>query len=66
MLTDLPTGWELHGDLVLLPKDAFRQADWQVLASVEKGMNDLTELWRAVAEALAVERVARKDFICRF
>ena len=63
MLTDLPTGWELHGDLVLLPKDAFRQADWQVLASVEKGMNDLTELWRAVAEALAVERVARKGDI---
>ena len=23
MVADLPTGWELHGDLVLLPKDAF-------------------------------------------
>jgi tRNA wybutosine-synthesizing protein 3 len=63
MVADLPTGWELHGDLVLLPKDAFRQADWQMLASVEKGMNDLTELWRVVAEALAVERVARKGEI---
>ena len=63
MVGDLPTGWELHGDLVLLPKDAFRQADWQVLASVEKEMNDLTELWRVVAEALAVEQVARKGEI---
>ena len=54
MLTDLPTGWELHGDLVLLPKDAFSGEKWQAVGA---------ELWGAVAGALAVLRVARKGEI---
>ena len=54
MLTDLPTGWELHGDLVLLPKDAFCGEEWQAVGA---------ELWGAVAGALAVLRVARKGEI---
>jgi tRNA wybutosine-synthesizing protein 3 len=54
MLTDLPTGWELHGDLVLLPKDAFCGEKWQAVGA---------ELWGAVAGALAVLRVARKGEI---
>ncbi len=54
MLTDLPTGWELHGDLVLLPKDAFCGEEWQAVGA---------ELWGAVAGALSGQRVARKGEI---
>jgi len=54
MVADLPTGWELHGDLVLLPKDAFCGEEWQALGA---------ELWGAVAGALSGQRVARKGEI---
>ena len=54
MLTDLPSGWELHGDLVLLPKDALCGEKWQAIGA---------ELWGAVAGALAAQRVARKGEI---
>ncbi len=55
MVANLPTGWELHGDLVLLPKDAFRSKEWQKVVG--------SELWGVVAGALAVQRVARKGEI---
>jgi len=54
MVADLPTGWELHGGLVLLTKDAFCKEEWQAVGA---------ELWGAVAGALAVLRVARKGEI---
>jgi len=54
MVADLPTGWELHGDLVLLPKRAFCGEEWQAVGA---------ELWGAVAGAFTVLRVARKGEI---
>lgn len=53
LLDSIPTGWETHGDLVLLPKDSLNE--WVSYAGVE--------LWETVAEALGGERLARKGEI---
>jgi tRNA wybutosine-synthesizing protein 3 len=50
LLDRLPSKWERFSDVVLLPGSAFR-GEWGTYAS--------EELWRAVAEALKSERVAR-------
>jgi tRNA wybutosine-synthesizing protein 3 len=53
LLDSIPTGWETHGDLVLLPKDSLNE--WASYAGVE--------LWETVAGALGGERLARKGEI---
>ena len=55
MVADLPSGWELHGDLVMLPKNSFRGKDWHAVAGAE--------LWGAISGALSAQRVARKGEI---
>ena len=50
LLDRLPSKWERFSDVVLLPDSAF-QGEWDLHVS--------EELWRAVAEALKSERVAR-------
>ena len=50
LLDRLPSKWERFSDVVLLPDSAFR-GEWGTYTS--------EDLWRAVAEALKSERVAR-------
>ena len=53
LLDSSPTGWETHGDLILLPKNSLN--DWASHAG--------PELWETVAKALGGERLARKGEI---
>ena len=46
---EIPTKWEKFADVVILPQNAFRDADW----------NPDESLWKIVAESLNVKRVAR-------
>lgn len=45
----IPTKWEKFADVVILPQDAF----------IEEGLNLDDSLWKTVADALNVKRVAR-------
>ena len=49
LLSELPTRWEKLGDLTLLPRTCMASPDWGSLGQL---------LWRAVAGALGVERLA--------
>jgi len=49
LLSDLPTRWEKLGDLALLPRTCMASPDWGNLGQ---------SLWRAVATALGIERLA--------
>lgn len=49
LLSELPTRWEKLGDLALLPRTCMASPDWGSLGQ---------PLWRAVAVALGVERLA--------
>lgn len=49
LLSELPTRWEKLGDLALLPRTCMASPDWAGLGQ---------PLWRAVASALGVERLA--------
>jgi tRNA wybutosine-synthesizing protein 3 len=53
LLDGIPTGWERHGDLILLPKNSLEE--WASYAG--------PELWETVAKALGGERLARKGEI---
>ncbi len=50
-MTEVPSKWERLGDLVLLPADSFRAAEWAALGNA---------LWTAVGAALKADRVARQ------
>lgn len=51
VLSEVPRRWEIHGDLALLPAEAFSSADW---------LADPLQLWTAVASALGCGRLGRK------
>ncbi|GBN66174.1 tRNA wybutosine-synthesizing protein 2 [Araneus ventricosus] len=51
LLDDIPSKWEKHGDLILLPASSFQNELWSNLGE---------RLWDIVAEALRCQRVARK------
>ncbi|XP_076450177.1 tRNA wybutosine-synthesizing protein 2 homolog isoform X2 [Babylonia areolata] len=54
LLKQVPTHWEKHGDLVLLPASAFASAEWDVLGQ---------KLWLTVAKCTRASRVARQSVI---
>lgn len=54
MLLEVPTSWERHGDLVVLPSQAFRSPDWK---------QDSFDFWSTVAAALNCCRLARDSEI---
>eukprot|EP00040_Diaphanoeca_grandis_P028073 m.161211 g.161211 ORF g.161211 m.161211 type:complete len:456 (+) comp31219_c0_seq2:252-1619(+) len=54
LVREVPTKWELHGDLVLLPDTAFISTEWHAHAE---------QLWICVKKALRVTRIARKAVI---
>ena len=56
MYKDLPSHWEQHGDLILLPEKCFTQDTWEDFGA---------ELWQVVAETLGAKRIAKKSTICR-
>ncbi|GLI67646.1 hypothetical protein VaNZ11_011895, partial [Volvox africanus] len=71
LLADLPSRWERLGDLVLLPAGSLAHQGWvTALAAVAAvkgeaavtavGPDVLLPLWRVVAEALGVKRLARQ------
>lgn len=51
LMAEVPNKWERLGDLVLLPADSFRAAEWAALGDA---------LWTAVAAALKADRIARQ------
>ena len=51
LLDELPKRWERFADVALLPQSAFTQNEWSGVSG--------EALWRAIAEALEVERVGR-------
>ena len=53
LISDVPTSWERHGDLVVLPSRAFASEKWR------KIVPKLPDFWSTVAEALDCERLAR-------
>ncbi|XP_005627979.1 tRNA wybutosine-synthesizing protein 2 homolog isoform X1 [Canis lupus baileyi] len=48
---DLPRSWQRHGNLLLLSEDCFQAKQWENLEP---------ELWKTVASALGVHRVAKR------
>lgn len=50
-MAEVPSKWERLGDLVLLPADSFRAAEWAALGNA---------LWTAVAAALKAHCLARQ------
>ena len=53
LLSEIPGSWERHGDLVVLPSQAFRSQEWREIIS---GSSDF---WSTVAVALNCKRLAR-------
>lgn len=53
LLSEIPRSWERHGDLVVLPSQAFRSLEWEESISSSSGF------WSAVAMALNCKRLAR-------
>ena len=51
---DLPSHWEQHGDLILLPEKSFTLDTWQQFG---------VELWQVVAKSLGAARLAKKSTI---
>ena len=51
---ELPTHWEIHGDLFLLPEQSFASPFWDQFGS---------ELWSITATALGAKRLAKKSAI---
>ncbi|XP_070200747.1 tRNA wybutosine-synthesizing protein 2 homolog [Littorina saxatilis] len=51
MMEEIPRHWERHGDLVLLPSNAFVSQDWNELGK---------KLWTTVAKCTGAQRVARQ------
>ena len=59
MMSDVPTSWERHGDLVVLPSRAFSSDDWREIIST------VGDFWSRVARALDCNRLARDSEISR-
>ncbi len=61
LLEHVPKRWEMYGDFLLLPADAFAVAEWRACGD---------ELWRVVGRVLGATRVARRAEIvgapCRY
>lgn len=59
LMADLPSSWERHGDLVLLPSQTFTSSEWrQIIAR-------LPDFWETVARGLGCLRLARDSEISR-
>ena len=58
LTAEIPTRFERHGDLVLLPQTAFASEVW-----ADDSVVDSDRLWSAVAEVLGATRLARKSEI---
>ncbi|XP_052797605.1 tRNA wybutosine-synthesizing protein 2 homolog isoform X1 [Mya arenaria] len=54
--TDLPTHWERHGDLALVPDTAFCLPIWSNIGG---------EVWHCVADSLSCTRLARKSRVLK-
>lgn len=53
LLCEMPRRWELHTDLVLLPRDAWSSAhDWPEHVAVQ--------VWPVIAQSLRVQRIAQR------
>ena len=57
MLSSVPSSWERHGDLVVLPSRAFVGEKWEQI------LEQLPDFWTTVAKALRCERLARDSEI---
>ena len=55
LLVDLPTKWDIHGDLVMFPDTSFVKEYWKSVTP---------EFWKKVANIFDVKRVAVKSRIC--
>ncbi|KAJ1700928.1 hypothetical protein LUZ63_000707 [Rhynchospora breviuscula] len=53
-LEQLPTRWEQLGDMVVLPKNSFKDPQWDLIAK---------ELWPIVANSLGTQRLARQGSV---
>ncbi|XP_062513565.1 tRNA wybutosine-synthesizing protein 2 homolog isoform X2 [Corticium candelabrum] len=51
---EIPTSWEIRGDLILLSRDAFRSKKWE---------ESVPDLWDRICACLGVSRVARQSVI---
>ncbi|XP_060600800.1 tRNA wybutosine-synthesizing protein 2 homolog [Ruditapes philippinarum] len=54
VINDIPTHWERHGDLVLIPGSTFTLPIWLQLG---------TEFWPTVTRSLSCKRIARKCLV---
>ena len=52
--SDIPRSWEIRGDLILLPNEAFRCRQWETIMS---------DLWEAICSCFGVCRVARQGAV---
>ena len=57
VLCDIPTSWERHGDLVVLPSQVFQNPEWKRIIS------ENVDFWSTVATALNCHRLARDSEI---
>lgn len=53
LVSDVPLSWERHGDLVVLPSQAFKSREWKEIVSSS------SDFWSSVAAALDCKRLAR-------
>jgi len=54
-LSDLPNGWQIHGDMLLLPKECMVRSTWQLIKP---------EIWEIFCSVLHVARIAKCERIC--
>ena len=54
-LSDLPTEWQIHGDMLLLPKECMLSSTWQLIRP---------EIWDIFCSVLNVGRIAKCERIC--
>lgn len=55
LLSDVPSSWERHDDLVVLPSQAFNSDGWKHVIS------QLSDIWDTIASALRCTRLARNS-----
>ena len=53
-LADIPNSWQVHGDILILPRDAMRQQIW---------VDTLPSVWQVFCDVLGVKRIARHNQI---
>ena len=59
LMEDIPTSWERHGDLVVLPPRAFVSGEWKEVK------RRAVDFWGTVAKALECNRLAQDSQISR-